>query len=61
MGEVIKTVLAKENLAPTTAAVTQLRAGLKTAAEKKTACTKRFNFRCHVMECVIKRGAYRRR
>ncbi len=35
MGEVIKTVLAKENLARTTAVVTQLRAGHKIATKRK--------------------------
>lgn len=35
MGEVIKTVLAKENLACTTAAVTQLRAEHKIATKRK--------------------------
>lgn len=37
MGEVIKTVLAKESLACTTAVVTQLRAEHKIATKKKQA------------------------
>lgn len=67
VGEVIKTVLAEENLAHTAAAATQLRAEHKISAKRKTACARRLDFNGHVnWACGWKRGgksyqAYQRR